>query len=127
MDLNARTGMLNDIKKQHAGKDLFLDNVNQCMHNLNNFRYNCDFRNCDLIRINKDKVVNRYGRELITLCKTNSLVLLNGRFSHDRGIGNYTRLDTTGMSVVDLCNYTVRNQGNLTSSCRPNSDGIKEN
>ena len=71
-DLNARTGMLNDIEKQHAGKDLFLDNVNQCMHNLNNFRYNCDFRNCDLIRTSKDKVVNRYGRELIALCKTNT-------------------------------------------------------
>ena len=45
--------------------------------------------------------VNNYGSQLIELCKSAGIVILNGRVGQDRGIGSYTRIGTTGASVID--------------------------
>ena len=35
------------------------------------------------------------------MCKSAGLLILNGRVGKDKGIGNFTRVDTTGRSIVD--------------------------
>ena len=45
--------------------------------------------------------INSHGRRLIELCITCRLLIINGKLGSDKGIGAFTRIDTTGMSVVD--------------------------
>ena len=55
-----------------------------------------------LNRLPQDKyLMNTHGRRLIDLCISCSLLRLNGRLGSDNGVGAYTRIDTTGKSVVD--------------------------
>ena len=55
-----------------------------------------------LHRISKDSVrPNNYGKQLLSLCKTTGLYIVNGRMGADLGVGGYTRVDTTGKSLVD--------------------------
>ena len=55
-----------------------------------------------LRRVSQDTCrVNSYGTQLLELCKCSNLCILNGRIGSDRGIGKFTRTDTTGNSVVD--------------------------
>ena len=52
----------------------------------------------------KDKAaVNRHGHELINLCKDTGtcMLILKGRVGDYKGVGEYTREDTMGRSVVD--------------------------
>ena len=63
--------------------------------------------NGELIGYSEDKGrVNKHGAQLIELCKTIGLLILNGRVGNDKGIGELTRVDTTGCSTVDymICN-----------------------
>ena len=53
--------------------------------------------------------VNKRGKQLLEFCNTCGLIILNGRVGRDKGIGKFTRIDTTGNSVVD---YLI---------CRPES------
>ena len=45
--------------------------------------------------------IDKHGRDLLDLCKSTNMVILNGRIGLDKGIGHFTRVDTTGCSVVD--------------------------
>ena len=45
--------------------------------------------------------IDKHGRDLLDLCKSTNMVILNGRIGLDKGIGHFTRIDTTGCSVVD--------------------------
>ena len=45
--------------------------------------------------------INRHGYQLIELCKSAGIVIFNGRTGTGKGVGEYTRVDTTGCSVVD--------------------------
>ena len=49
---------------------------------------------------------NKHGLELIDLCKTCNMLIMNGRCGADQGVGKYTRVDPSGFSVIDyvLCN-----------------------
>ena len=49
---------------------------------------------------------NKHGTKLLDLCRATGLLILNGRVGKDKGIGEYTRVDTTGWSVVD---YMISN------------------
>ena len=51
-------------------------------------------------RQSKDTVVNDYGRQLLELCKSSDLTIVNGRIDEDN-VGQYTGVGTTGKSVVD--------------------------
>jgi hypothetical protein len=56
--------------------------------------------NCQ--RMSQDtKGINEHGKKLIELCKASGLRMLNGRVFKDKNIGKYTRVETTGCSVVD--------------------------
>ena len=45
--------------------------------------------------------IDKHGRDLLDLCKSTNMVILNGRIGLDKGIGHFTRVDTTDCSVVD--------------------------
>ena len=102
-DHNARTGSLPDHHvESYEGNNGELSNL---------LLLKCDdipalveymYHNNMLIGHSKDKaVVNRHGHELINLCKDTGMLILNGRVGDDKGVGEYTREDTTGRSVVD--------------------------
>ena len=45
--------------------------------------------------------INDHGNHLLELYKSTGLVIFNGRLSADKGTGEFTRVDTTGCSVID--------------------------
>ena len=54
-----------------------------------------------LVRKSKDaSTINKHGMELLGLCKSTGLLIFNGRLGQDRGIGEYTRDDTTGRTPL---------------------------
>ena len=55
----------------------------------------------DKTRCSKDSNINNEGRLLLETCKSNNLLILNGRCGKDRGVGSFTYKNT---SVID---YTV--------------------
>ena len=52
--------------------------------------------------------MNSHGRDLIEFCKCVGLLIVNGRVEEDHGIGEFTRVDTTGSSLVD---YVISSPG----------------
>lgn len=89
-DMNARTGNLQDFD-QHCGENCCHASMCDCVSITN--------RNVSS-RKSKDSVVNDYGKELLTLCKSSNLLMANGRLNNDTD-GNFTRVGSTGNSVVD--------------------------
>jgi len=53
-----------------------------------------------LLRNNHDKVTDNHGQKLISLCKSTSHVIVNGRFKNDKN-GQYTFVSPRGLSVTD--------------------------
>ncbi len=96
-DFNARTGSVSDL----------LDNCDLAKSSTaskaGKLHYNV-FRN----RITQDAVVNSDGRELLSLCLGNDLVILNGRCIGDFG-GSYTSYQPNGNSTIDygICMQTL--------------------
>ena len=69
--------------------------------------------NKGLERFSKDKSrANKHGVNLLEFCQTVGLLIINGRLGSDKGIGAFTRVDTTGCSTVDymLCNPELFSQ-----------------
>ena len=66
-----------------------------------------------LTRYSMDKChVNLHGRDLLEFCKGAGFLIVNGRIGEDRGIGEFTRVDTTGSNLVDyvICSPTLFKQ-----------------
>ena len=101
-DYNARTGTLPDIDfhadGSNAGLNELLPHDDLGIYDLIN-----EMRHKDVLtRSSRDKsAINKHGIQLLELCKSAGILILNGRIGHDRGIGEFTRDDTTGKSVVD--------------------------
>ena len=80
-------------------------------------------------RNNPDCVVNKTGKELVHLCRSLGLYMLNGRTRGD-SLGRFTYCSTLGTSVVDyaitdmdpssISAFTVRPQTPLTDHCQIN-------
>ena len=89
-DLNARTGnkreTLEAIPGYEPNPDLFCTITEET-----------DIPN----RVSKDSICNARGRDILDLCKCSDMKMLNGRLDNDKGIGKFTRVGTTGNSVVD--------------------------
>ena len=83
-DLNARTGNLPDT----ILSDKYDEDFNICVNDNT------------LNRISQDKKVNQRGNELLDLCKSLDLNILNGRKTGDP-FGKYTCFNWNGSSVVD--------------------------
>ena len=58
-------------------------------------------------RMNCDKHVNTYGKQLIDLCVESELVICNGRSGRDRNLGSFTCYTAFGASVVDYILVTT--------------------
>lgn len=58
---------------------------------------------CRLPRSNKDekRKINVWGRKLLALCGEHGLIIANGRFGNDKGLGEFTCLSGPTPSVVD--------------------------
>ena len=112
-DFNARTGTKEDFVDFNSEKidsDFFED---ESMHNQEKLNL------CQ--RYNLDKNNNINGNGLISLCKNFNLVITNGRFGSDKGVGNYTCYkpgSENGTSVIDysltsdsllpyICNFSI--------------------
>ena len=89
-DFNARTGTLQDILDQ---EDPFISHepVKDSLESLN----------IETRRFNTDLKTNNNGRKLINFCKMSNLVIANGRFGQDKGVGALTCTTATGSSTVD--------------------------
>ena len=86
-DLNARTSVLPDYNE----------------HDLNVFvplptEYRPDYR---WPRCNTDHTINTYGKELLNLCVSSNLRIVNGRIGRDKDVGAFTCYTPRGSSVVD--------------------------
>ena len=107
-DFNSRTGSLCDyIKDYTTGCDgdlsplLDIDATEGSRVNSYLMRNNMQSRS------SMDGITtNKHGLELIDLCKTCNMFIMNGRCGADQGVGKYTRVDPSGFSVIDyvLCN-----------------------
>lgn len=53
------------------------------------------------IRVNKDHVIDYYGRRLLETCQTTGLLIANGRLLGDRHRGHFTFCSGRGLSTVD--------------------------
>ena len=52
-------------------------------------------------RINKDHVLDVYGRRLFDLCKATGLLIANGRIGQDKDKGDFTFCSKRGQRVID--------------------------
>ena len=95
-DYNARTGTAPDVHfNTRYGNDNGLDTFCPDMCIAENARYIPD-------RFSMDKASNNnHGNNLLELCKSTGLIIFNGRLGADKNKGEYTRVDTTGCSVID--------------------------
>ena len=86
-DLNARTGVLPDFNKYDAKAFVPLPT-----------EYRSDF---NWMRCNTDRTVNSYGKELLNLCVSSNLRIVNGRIGEDKDVGASTCFTPRGSSLVD--------------------------
>ena len=84
------------------------DNNNENIVHILPADYKADFQ---LWRINQDKIINPQGHELLDLCVSAKLRLLNGRLIGDL-LGHVTCINERGCSVVD---YAVASESLLSS------------
>ncbi|XP_077996531.1 uncharacterized protein LOC144449832 [Glandiceps talaboti] len=88
-DFNARTGCESDYIIDDDPKYVIDDN---CDYDADSF--------C-VRRASKDKIVNTFGRTLLSLCATFNLHIVNGRSGSDVNNGDFTCISNNGASVVD--------------------------
>lgn len=99
-DFNARTGLLDDFM---VIEDVISDLTGFVASNDNNdFQSYLKDNGIDTKRYNKDECVNNNGRQILEICQSFDLKIVNGRIGGDKGVGNYTCYNKNGgKSVVD--------------------------
>ncbi|KAI4889447.1 hypothetical protein NFI96_002246 [Prochilodus magdalenae] len=85
-DLNARTGSLPDFTSEQGNRYIF---KHQYLRNITH-----------LPRYNSDPQVNRNGKDLLQLCQSLGLYIVNGRLRGD-SLGRFTFCSALGNSTVD--------------------------
>ena len=105
-DMNSRTGELDDILTFER------EVIHSCETNGTNDVFVDDFSDLSFFednnilsrkRVNKDKIINENGKDLINLCKRNTMIIINGRTGSDREIGEVTFQSKNGKSTIDYC------------------------
>jgi exonuclease III len=100
-DLNSRTGELNDVEAAIPGTNSnLIDELHDVVSSITGTSSDWPFHH----RQSKDKVVNKYGKELLDLCKSSNLRIMNGYYNADE-TDVFTCYTPLGQSVVDylLC------------------------
>ena len=102
-DANARTSNSSDIECIINGSDLDIvnDNLNYFSGISPSFTSYLEFNSIMQRRSMDTGNSNRYGTDLLNMCKASNMIIVNGRCGADKNIGHYTRIDTTGNSLVD--------------------------
>lgn len=108
-DLNSYCNVEIDYVIEPPGHDIEfngLPDVNE-LYRFNNENINeihCLHEQGLLKRFSLDsRPMNNNGRHLIDLCKSRGMLIINGRISEDKGVGNFTRYDhSDAPSVVDF-------------------------
>ena len=67
--------------------------------------------NTELKRVNQDFIINSHGKNLLDLCLSSRLRILNGRFLGD-SLGYFTYMSNNGFSSVD---YAILSESLLPS------------
>ena len=93
-DFNARIGTLQDFIVM-PGSDK--DNVVDCIPS----KFNSHLEFLNYPRYSEDSKVNRYGKDLIELCKSSDLRIMNGYFNSDNTTGTFTCYTANGKSLID--------------------------
>ena len=104
-DWNGRTNTLPDILLNDiSGSDGELNDIvpNDIMTKQYRVKSAMDKNNLNIQRHSMDSgPPNKRGKQLLDFCHACGLIILNGRVHEDKGIGKFTRTDTTGNSVVE--------------------------
>ncbi len=90
-DLNARTGSL---------RDFIINDDNRYIPSLEDMEYDTD--TFQIPRCSSDNDINSYGRDLIDLCCSLGIHMMNGRSTSDPD-GSFTCFSGEGTSLVDYC------------------------
>ena len=109
-DFNAQTSNLQDF----TSADNFLSEYFQFdSSTVEYFDQKCvlEKHNIQVNRSSKDSKKNGSGHRLISICKNNNLFILNGRYGHDRNIGEMTFRNT---SVIDYTLVSSKTLGILS-------------
>ena len=99
-DFNSRTSCSTDF--------ILNDNNNEYLETILPIDYKSDFH---YMRKSQDRTINVQGRELLDLCVSAKIRILNGRFIGDQ-FGNITCFNQKGCSVVD---YAIASESLLSS------------
>jgi exonuclease III len=91
-DFNARTGLLPDFI-HIAGND------SHDIYAPSSVKSNIAFPNRN--RHSDDIKVYPYGKELLELCKSSSMRIMNGYFNNDKSTGTFTCYKSNGKSLID--------------------------
>ena len=108
-DLNARSGDLDDIDThlihpQSQRDYLCASHIPHCCEELTHSPITPHLLQSlghSVHRTNSDHTVNEYGRKLVDLCCSCSMVILNGRVGRDRDHGQMTFHNHRGQSAID--------------------------
>jgi hypothetical protein len=112
-DFNARTGELNDFVITDKHTPLFDEFRDFLGETVTTVRKSCD------------RVINKPGRDLLDLCKTYGVSIVNGRIGQDLGKGEYTYIDTTGCSVIDYYLVSITLFDKIVDFCVENRTDCK--
>ena len=98
-DFNSRTGNMNDFDRYRIGKDADVINNAHCYTTHDSEWFNTP-------RQNKDENYNNFGKELINLCKSSNMRIMNGFYNESTS--EFTCYAPLGKSVVDYLICTER-------------------
>ena len=91
-DFNARSGRLSDYSS-------FVDHDNHIVPT--NFQYQNVSNFSQHNRHSDDPKTNRYGKELLELCKSSNMRIMNGYYNNDATTGTFTCYTANGKSLID--------------------------
>jgi exonuclease III len=66
------------------------------------------------VRHSDDNKVNQYGKELLELCKSSNLRIMNGYFNNDSSTGSFTCYTANGRSLIDYLICDICSHDKLT-------------
>ena len=108
-DFNSHTNVVVDYVIEPPGKkcehdeELLFDDIN------NGYINELHEKGC-LQRYSLDRSpIDNHGRDLINLCRSRSLIIMNGRIGKDKKIGSYTRMCNSNTNSGSVIDYALSN------------------
>ena len=101
-DYNAKTNVLTEFCTPIDGSDGELDILIPTPDNQRHQMIENMYTTGKLVRHSMDRAPsNKHGSRLLEFCEITDMLIFNGRIGDDHGVGQFSRDDTTGRSVVD--------------------------